>query len=105
MDNELTSSLNSTFETNLPLGLREEDLERRLSAYINDLINTDFQKLVYYLYRIDVSEAKLTGLLKEYPQERAGDIIAALIIERQAEKIKSRKDFKRDHPGGEDERW
>ena len=73
---------------------------------INELINTDFQKLVTILYRMDVSEKKLKQLLNENAGTNAALIIADLMIERQAEKIRSRQQFsKRDENISEDEKW
>jgi hypothetical protein len=73
---------------------------------INELINTDFQKLVLILYRMDVSEIKLKQLLKENPGSDAGPIIADLMIERQEQKIRSRQQFnKPDENIRDDEKW
>ena len=73
---------------------------------INDLINNDFQKLVSILYRTDVSEIKLKQLLNENAGTNAAIIIADLMIERQAEKIRSRQQFnKRDENISDDEKW
>src|SRR5215203_4877479 len=73
---------------------------------INDLINTDFQKLVLILYRMDVSEIKLKQLLNDNPGTNAALIITDLMIERQAEKIRSRQQFsKRDEDINDDEKW
>jgi hypothetical protein len=77
-----------------------------LAEKINELINTDFQKLISILYRMDVSEAKLKQLLNENPGTNAAPIIADLMIERQAEKIRSRQQFsKRDENISDDEKW
>ena len=73
---------------------------------INELINNDFQKLVSILYRMDVSEIKLKQLLNENPWTNAALIIVDLMIERQAEKIRSRQQFsKRDENISDDEKW
>jgi hypothetical protein len=64
-----------------------------LAAYIDKLIAEDFQKLVWYLYRLDVSEEKLKALLKASEGSDAGMIIATLILQREEEKMKSRRDF------------
>jgi hypothetical protein len=83
-----------------------EELKEKLSAYINHLIQSDFEKLVSLLYRIDISETKLKHLLQQDPGEDAGKIIAELIIERQEQKIKSRQQFsKRDNNISDDEKW
>ena len=73
---------------------------------INELINNDFQKLVSILYRMDVSEIKLKKLLNENAGTNAAIIIVELMIERQAEKIRSRQQFNmRDENISNDEKW
>lgn len=80
--------------------------KRALADKINDLVNTQFQKLVSILYRMDVSEPKLKQLLSDNPGTDAGLIIAELMIERQKEKIRSRQQFsKRDENISDDEKW
>ena len=82
------------------------EIHTELSAYINNLIKNDFDKLVTYLYRIDVHEQKLKTLLQQNPLEDAGDLIASLIIERQQQKIKTRQQFsQRDNDVAEEEKW
>lgn len=77
-----------------------------LAAYINNLIKNDFDKLITYLYRIDVNEQKLKTVLQQNPQEDAGNIIATLIIERQQQKIKIREQFSKPHDNfDEEEKW
>ena len=89
--------------------LKEQDTsfwKELLAKKINELINNDFQKLVLILYRMDVSEIKLKQLLNENPGTNAAVIIADLMIERQAEKIRSREQFsRRDENISDDERW
>ncbi|MBK8522102.1 MAG: hypothetical protein IPL54_14950 [Chitinophagaceae bacterium] len=81
-------------------------IHTELAAYINNLIKNDFDKLVAYLYRIDVNEEKLKTLLQKNPDEDAGNIIAALIIERQQQKIKWRKQFSQQMGDpNEEEKW
>jgi hypothetical protein len=53
-----------------------------LIHYINELINLDFDYLIYLLYRIDISETKLKKLLSEQPLTNAGLLIADLMIAR-----------------------
>jgi hypothetical protein len=74
---------------------------------VNDLLQHDFQKLVFLLYRIDIDENKLKGLLNQQTGEDAAVIITDLIIERQIQKIRSREQFR---PKGDDiiddeEKW
>ena len=80
--------------------------KRLLAEKINNLIQTDFHKLVAILYRLDVSEEKTKKLLKENPDSDAGILITDLIIERQEQKIKSRQQFKQpDDTISDDEKW
>lgn len=72
---------------------------------VNVLIATNFEFLVSILYRIDVSEKKLAVLLEQHPDKIAAEMIVDLMIERQAEKIKSREDTKSDRNISEEEKW
>jgi hypothetical protein len=90
----------------------QEDYEARrleLAGRINELLNSDFSKLISVLYRMDVSEAKLKQLLKENPETDAGLLIADLMIERQLQKIKTRRAAnqakQRDNDIDENEKW
>ena len=77
-----------------------------LAEKVNELISTDFSKLILALYRVDVSEEKLKKLLNENPNTDAGLLIADLLIERQAEKIRSRQQYsKPDENISDDEKW
>lgn len=82
--------LNKELSLALPEQLAMHELEEQLTQHINHLINTDFEKLVFYLYRIDVNEAKMKQLLQQQQGENAAQLIARLIIDRQLQKIKSR---------------
>ncbi|MBK7308740.1 MAG: hypothetical protein IPI88_18140 [Chitinophagaceae bacterium] len=90
---ELIKLLNSELSIAIAEKISYSELHTQLSAYINQLIKNDFDKLIAYLYRIDVNEEKLKTLLQQNPGEDAGNIIATLIIERQEQKIKYRKQF------------
>lgn len=68
-----------------------EDLQKALATHINDLIVNNFEKLVFLLYRIDISEKKVKILLQNAKNTAAGETIAKAIIERQIEKINLRQ--------------
>ena len=72
---------------------------------INQLVHSDFPKLVSVLYRLDISEQKLKQLLNEHKDIDAAVIIADLIIERQLQKIKTKENFKPDSNIPENEKW
>ena len=91
------------------IALKDDQAElnrKKLADKINELISTDLQQLIAVLYRMDVSENKLRSLLKENPGTDAGLMIADLMIERQAQKIRSRQQFRqRDDNIDENEKW
>ncbi len=64
----------------------------KLATWISELIDQDFEQLVLLLYRLDVNEKKMKALLATANTD-AGLLIADLIIERQLQKIKTRKQF------------
>ncbi len=100
---ELIQYINKDMALQLPEKISFAELEEKLSASINQLIQNNFEKLVSLLYRIDVSERKLKNLLQDHANENAGKIIAQLIIERQLEKIALRKKYKKENTGTSDE--
>ena len=103
---DLIPALRQSLDIDLPENISFEIMKEKLSVYINNLIETDFEKLVSILYRIDVNEIKLKKLLLENNGEDASKIIADLIIERQMQKIKSRQQYsKRDDNMSDDEKW
>lgn len=80
-----------------------EEFRKYIIAKINHWINNDFEHLLYMLYRIDVHEDKVRKLMAAQKGENAAEIIADLIIERQRQKIESRKLFKNVPPKDVDE--
>ena len=105
MNTDLVSHINTSLEISLPETLSQEELREKLAAHINHLINHDFEKLVYYLYRIDVDENKMRRLLEQREGENAAALIADLIIERIVQKKEARKQFKTDSTDSKEERW
>ena len=72
---------------------------------VDELMKKDYKQLVSLLYEIDVDEEMLERLLREDTKTEPGRIIAALIIERQAAKVKTRQQYKGDMDINEDEKW
>ena len=104
MDPIMISQLSQSLEIDLHEKKSIEELKIALSYYINDLITHDLNKLMSLLYRVDVSEKVLKENLREQNQE-AGLIIAELIIDRQLQKTKTRKQFKSGDDIPENEKW
>jgi hypothetical protein len=90
---ELIQTINTDLALALPEKISFTEMQHELSDYINQLIKTDFEKLVAILYRIDVNEEKLKFFLIDNPNEDAGKVIAELVIERLQQKINLRKQF------------
>jgi hypothetical protein len=86
-------------------GFSYHELLYNLAAKINYLITNDFSFLISVLYRLDISEKKLKTLLNNQHNQTAGDIIAKMIIERQFQKIESRKKYKKSDEISEEDRW
>ena len=91
MRQQLIEHINNSFGLAIPEQADNKELHNLLSGYINQLIEKDFQRLIQLLYRIDVNETKLRQILKENLDKDAAPIISSLIMERQIQKINSRK--------------
>jgi len=111
---ELSRELDRDYTLGLRPRASAEEGETLLAAKLNALIRDDFNALVRLLYRIDVSESRLRQLLDSNKDEDAGRIMARLIMERQLQKIQTRRQFKAANegkgtgaadPGSEEERW
>jgi hypothetical protein len=82
-----------------------DELCSQLASAIDELLSKDFSRLVNILYRLDVDETKLKNELKKNQHLPAGELIAKLIIEREIEKNKARKNKQQDRNISEDEKW
>jgi hypothetical protein len=89
----LLHDLNNAYGLDLPDVATTDALVTILAERINVLIIEDFNRLVQLLYRIDVNETKLKLLLRENSTTDAGLLIARLILERQWQKIQTRRKF------------
>jgi len=105
-NSDLVTALNHSFDLQLPEHIALEDLHHKLSAHINGLIKNNFEALVALLYKIDVNEDKLKLHLIDNPNEDAGNVIAALIIERFQQKANAKKQFTPKPPDDDnEEKW
>lgn len=105
-DAEAIKSLVQTFELPAVSGQDAGQQYQAIADHINALLQKDFTQLVSLLYRLDVSEAKLRSLLQQHPDTDAAILITDLVLERQAQKIRSRREHtRRDHEIDENEKW
>ena len=103
---DLITAINHSFALQVPADIALEELQHKLSAHINALIKNNFEALVALLYKIDVNEDKLKLHLIDHPNEDAGNVIAALIIERFQQKANAKKQFTPKPTGDDDEeKW
>lgn len=70
-----------------------EENRNLLIRVVDQLIQSDFNKLINILYRIDVDEQKLKDALFENPSPPP-ETIADMMIERQLQKVRFREQFK-----------
>ena len=101
---ELITILNDQLQVDMPEIITEEELELGLAEIVDHLIEKDFKKLVYVLYKVDVSEVKLKQMLNASQGQSASTTIAKLIIEKQKQKIESRKKFS-SFNNSDEEKW
>jgi hypothetical protein len=93
INTDLLLALNTSLELELPEKISYEEVHTLLANHVNHLIKNNFDSLLTLLYRIDVDEEKLKHFLIEKPEDDAANTIAALIIERQQQKINFKKQF------------
>lgn len=100
LPDKIISASNSIIE------MPEEKAREELIFLINELINKDFHSLIQLLYRIDVNEKKIRLYLEENSDKDAASVLADLIIERQLQKIESRKKYTyKNNADDHDEKW
>lgn len=93
-------------ETNLLEEAANEKTRQKLIQLITELIEKDFNALLQLLYRIDVDEKKLRIYLNENKTVDSAAVLADLIIERQLQKMKSRKEYRQKNEAIDDEeKW
>jgi siroheme synthase (precorrin-2 oxidase/ferrochelatase) len=71
----------------------EEELTQLIKQLIQELIDSDFEKLLLILYRLDVDENKVKNAIDLSGPADAPLSIAQLIIEREKERIATRKQY------------
>lgn len=102
MENDIREQLTTSTGFDLP----EANWKIRLVEEIRYLLEQDFHKLISILYRMDVAEGKLRGLLQENPDKDAAELIAGLMLERAAQRQQTREQYRRrETENDSEERW
>jgi hypothetical protein len=86
-------------------GITYEMLEELLAQRLEDLISNNFQQFVLLLYKIDVSEKKVREIFGPDVSADAYRKLAAVMIERQQQKIISRAASKKPIDDDGEEKW
>lgn len=81
------------FEISQDQSYNKESFIDKLSPYISHLLDTDFQKLVQIMYRIDVSEKEF-ALTSQPGIEKIPEKLAEMIYDRLCLKAKIRAEYK-----------
>ncbi len=78
-----------------------------LELKVKDLLAHDFNLLVSLLYRLDVSDERISATLANHPQADAAKLLTALILEREQEKTKARNTISFSDPDDSfsEEKW
>lgn len=71
-----------------------EEFHKYLTEKMKDMLDNNYNLLINTLYRIDISERKLSELFSSKNRELIPEKLADLIIERQIEKINYRKQYR-----------
>jgi hypothetical protein len=78
----------------LPIDIHATDIIETIQNHVDKLLHADYQQLQNLLYRIDISEKRIAELHQLYIAMPDRDIIALLIIQREAEKVYFRELYK-----------
>lgn len=69
------------------------ELKSRLTRIVSYLLDNDFERLLQAMYRIDISERKFKAALNLNPASEVASSIAQLIIERELQKVATRRKY------------
>jgi len=73
---------------------RLEEFRKYLTEKMKDMLDKNYNSLINTLYRIDISEKKVSELFSSKNKELIPEKLADLIIDRQIEKIHFRKRYR-----------
>jgi hypothetical protein len=91
---QTASDLQKSFELSIPFRLDNmEQLVSLLVPAIRHGLDSDFEKLLQFCYRIDLSEEKLKRILHESPPGQMAEELSRAIITRQCQKFELRRKY------------
>lgn len=98
-DNEYSepSEVYSIISTNFELAsgnvLSFDEIHRVLTERIHELLEKNVEKLIFILYRIDVGQKRTDEIFNNPSKEEIASLLATAVIERQLEKVKTRRKY------------
>lgn len=75
--------------------LSRDELKLRLTVFIQEMLDSDFEKLISMMYRHDVSEAKFHEALENGDLPEQAVRLSELVIEREMQKLEMRKAYRK----------
>ena len=76
-----------------------------MAGRIAELIDGDFEKLLWILYRVDINENKVRETLAQNSLTNGPEMLAEMIVKRQLEKAATRKAFSTQKPDDDEDLW
>lgn len=95
-DNSLYNNLIRDLSIEHEDELSEEAFLEILTRRVTDMMAQDIDLLMSYLYRLDIEESKINAALEFDAVLPANQGLAKLILERQKERVATKKKFKQD---------
>ncbi|KXK50341.1 MAG: hypothetical protein UZ05_CHB002001638 [Chlorobi bacterium OLB5] len=90
---ELLPVISSNFEIVGNKDISMDELKMMLASRIREMLDTNLEKLVSILYRIDVGQRLTDEIFSENNKEDIAPLLAEAIIKRQIQKIQTRKKY------------
>lgn len=103
---ETANLIEGPFELTAQTAYSEDDLVAALANRIAEMLEKQPEQLMSLLYRLDVLESKIIPVMRPDAPEPANIGLARLVVERQKQRIETKKNTKIDPLEGMDEwKW
>ena len=92
--NQVYDIISGSFELEKVNEITLEQIQKVLTARIREMLDKNVEKLLHILYRIDVNQKKTDKIFNSPFKDEIAENLAAAVIERQLEKIETRKKYR-----------
>ena len=89
----------------IPENITEKELMDFLERFIQDLLDTNMERLFYVLYRLDINEQKVHKALSPFSETPPHQALAQMIFDREKQKATTRIEYSDYRYENEDELW